>query len=156
MKTRLAVLICALHCGAYASEKPKIIPFSATHDGIRFDLPADNPNEFPAVLLKAEEGFNPQADLDPAALRFGAPSAVDFGRDAAPLRTENAGSDLRLLFASKDLGFLPSAFRSTQADSRRILNGMGCLKGGLLGSDQYSTIRSNLSCQPASPALSLY
>jgi hypothetical protein len=63
-----------------------------------------------AVLLKAEEGFNPQADLDPAALRFGAPSAVDFGRGATPLRTENSGPDLRLVFASKDLGFLPSDY----------------------------------------------
>lgn len=84
-----------------------------------------------AVLLKAEQGFNPAADLDPAALRFGAPPVVDFGRGAAPFRTEIVDSDLRLVFASKDLGFLPSDY---------------C--GKLLGKDKSGGARSRLCPSP--------
>ncbi len=60
------------------------------------------------VALEAEEGFNPAKDVDPATLRFGAPSKVDFGKTSAPLSTRILGSRLIAEFAAADCGFEPS------------------------------------------------
>lgn len=62
------------------------------------------------LLIRAENGFEPALDLDPAALAFGSPSAVDFGRGAKALASESVGKDLKLVFASKDAGFHPDDF----------------------------------------------
>ena len=62
------------------------------------------------LLIRAEDGFEPSRDLDPAALAFGSPSEVDFGRGARVLGSEPVGNDLRLTFAAKDAGFRPDDF----------------------------------------------
>jgi hypothetical protein len=60
------------------------------------------------VALEADNGFGPVKDVDPATLRFGAPSFVDFGRTGAPLSTEVRGTRLVAEFAAADCGFQPA------------------------------------------------
>jgi hypothetical protein len=60
------------------------------------------------VALEADKDFDPTKDVDPASLRFGAPSRVDFGRTAAPLSTEVRGTRLMAEFSAADCGFQPS------------------------------------------------
>jgi hypothetical protein len=60
------------------------------------------------VALEAEKGFNPAKDVDPASLRFGAPSKVDFGKTGAPVSTRVNGSRLIAEFSAADCGFEPS------------------------------------------------
>ncbi len=57
------------------------------------------------ATLQAEEGFNPARDIDPASLRFGAPSRVDFGKTSAPLSSQAHGLDLVAEFSAVDCGF---------------------------------------------------
>ncbi len=59
------------------------------------------------VALGAGDGFDPVKDVDPATLRFGAPSKVDFGQAAAPLSTTVNNGWLIATFAAKDCGFGP-------------------------------------------------
>ena len=62
------------------------------------------------IRHKAEAGFQPAADLDLESLRFGAPSAVDFGGGLQVLKSERAGADLILTFAEGEAGFTPDDF----------------------------------------------
>jgi hypothetical protein len=57
------------------------------------------------VALEAEKGFNPAKDVNPASLRFGAPSKVDFGKTSAPLSVKANGSHLVAEFSAADCGF---------------------------------------------------
>ena len=57
------------------------------------------------VLLKAEPGFDPHADVELSGLRFGAPGAVDYGKGGALLRSEKSGADLMLVFDGTAAGF---------------------------------------------------
>ena len=50
------------------------------------------------VLIKAEPGFDPATDIDIPSLRFGAPSAVDFGKGGSVRTVSKAGSDMILTF----------------------------------------------------------
>ena len=76
------------------------------------------------VALEAEKGFNPAKDVDPATVRFGAPSKVDFGRTAAPLSVKANGSRLVAEFSATDCGFESSDQTAKLLASDR--------KGGLL------------------------
>ena len=60
------------------------------------------------IALEAENGFDPVKDVDPASLRFGAPSRVDFGKTSAPLSTQVNGTRLIAEFSATDCGFQPS------------------------------------------------
>jgi hypothetical protein len=60
------------------------------------------------VALEEEKGFNPAKDVDPASLRFGAPSKVDFGKTGAPVSTRVNGSRLIAEFSAAGCGFEPS------------------------------------------------
>lgn len=60
------------------------------------------------VALEAEKDFNPAKDVDPASLRFGAPSKVDFGKTSAPVSTRVNGSRLIAEFDAAGCGFEPS------------------------------------------------
>jgi hypothetical protein len=60
------------------------------------------------IALEADKGFDPTKDVDPATLRFGAPSRVDFGKTSAPLSTKVLGNRLIAEFAAADCGFQPS------------------------------------------------
>jgi hypothetical protein len=56
------------------------------------------------VRIEAEEGFNPNTDLDVESLRFGAPEEVNFGRGSKVKRTDKAGEDLIVTFEGKGNG----------------------------------------------------
>jgi hypothetical protein len=60
------------------------------------------------VALEMEKGFNPAKDVDPASLRFGAPSKVDFGMTSAPLSTRVVDSRLIAEFSAANCGIEPS------------------------------------------------
>ena len=60
------------------------------------------------IALEAENGFDPVKDVDPASLRFGAPSKVDFGKTSAPLSTKVLGNRLIAEFSAADCGFQAS------------------------------------------------
>lgn len=47
------------------------------------------------------------SDIDPASVRFGAPSRVDFGKTAAPLSVKPNGPNLIAEFSASDCGFEP-------------------------------------------------
>ena len=56
------------------------------------------------VKIEAEEGFNPNTDMELGSLRFGAPEEVNFGRGSKVIRTEKAGEDLIVTFEGKGNG----------------------------------------------------
>ena len=62
------------------------------------------------VKIQAEEGFNPQTDIDVNSLRFGAPEEVNYGRGCQVLTTENAGKDLIVTFNGKGNGITKDEF----------------------------------------------
>jgi hypothetical protein len=53
------------------------------------------------VEIRAEDGFDPQADVDGSSLTFGAVSAVNFGEGCKPQKTENVGKNLVVTFAGE-------------------------------------------------------
>jgi hypothetical protein len=60
------------------------------------------------VTLEPEKGFDPVKDIDSSSLRFGAPSAVDFGKTSAPLSTKVSGTRLVAGFSAADCRFQTS------------------------------------------------
>jgi len=62
------------------------------------------------VKIQAEEGFNPQKDIDVNSLRFGASEEVNYGRGCQVLNTENAGKDLIVTFNGKGNGITKDEF----------------------------------------------
>lgn len=62
------------------------------------------------VRIAAEEGFNPQTDINIKSLRFGTYSEVNFGRGAKPIKTKHSGNDLIVVFKAKDSGITPEEF----------------------------------------------
>lgn len=62
------------------------------------------------VLVRAEPDFDPQADMDLASLRFGAPGAVDYGKGGKLLRSDASGKDLQLTFDGTAGGFTPDDY----------------------------------------------
>ncbi|MBW8780623.1 MAG: glycoside hydrolase family protein [Verrucomicrobia bacterium] len=60
------------------------------------------------VALGGDKDFDPVKTVDPASLRFGAPSKVDFGRTGAPLSVSMRGTWLVAEFSAADCGFQPS------------------------------------------------
>lgn len=62
------------------------------------------------VKITAEEGFNPQADIDLASLRFGASTEVNHGRGCRVQSTKNDGKDLIVTFDAKGNGITAEEF----------------------------------------------
>ena len=62
------------------------------------------------VKIQAEEGFNPQKDIDVNSLRFDASEEVNYGRGCQVLTTENAGKDLIVTFNGKGNGITKDEF----------------------------------------------
>lgn len=62
------------------------------------------------LKIQAEEGFNPQADIDINSLRFGASAEVNYGRGSRVLKTENDGKDLIVTFDGKGNGITKDEF----------------------------------------------
>jgi hypothetical protein len=62
------------------------------------------------VKIEAEDGFDPQSDLDVASLRFGASSEVNYGRGSRALKSENDGRDLIVTFDAAGSGITADEF----------------------------------------------
>lgn len=62
------------------------------------------------VRVIAEDGFDPNTDIDLGSLRFGASEEVDFGRGSPVLRTKKKGKDLILIFRADACGFTDENF----------------------------------------------
>ncbi len=62
------------------------------------------------LKIQAEEGFNPQKDIDLKSLRFGAPEKANYGKGCQIIATEKSGSDLILIFDGKNNGFTNDDF----------------------------------------------
>lgn len=62
------------------------------------------------VKIEAEEGFNPQTDIDFGSLRFGASEEVNYGRGCSALKTQNDGKDLIVIFDGKGNGISENEF----------------------------------------------
>lgn len=62
------------------------------------------------LKIQAEQGFNPQTDIDLNSLRFGASQEVNFGRGSKVLHSENDGKDLIITFNGKGNGITADEF----------------------------------------------
>lgn len=62
------------------------------------------------VLIKAEEGFNPQMDVDVQSLRFGSFNEVNFGKGGKVVKTKKSGNDLIVVFSGKGSGIDENEF----------------------------------------------
>lgn len=62
------------------------------------------------VRIMAEEGFNPQTDIDLKTLRLGAPEEINFGRGSRLIDVEDNGRDLILIFEGKGNGLSENNF----------------------------------------------
>jgi hypothetical protein len=62
------------------------------------------------VKVKAEDGFDPQSDMDIASLRFGASQEVNFGRGSKVVDTQKEGKDLILVFDARGNGITIDEF----------------------------------------------
>lgn len=62
------------------------------------------------VKISAEEGFDPQNDIDVNSLRFGSFTEVNFGRGCKPLNTRVSGKDLIIVFNGKGNGIAADEF----------------------------------------------
>lgn len=62
------------------------------------------------VLIRAEEGFLPQRDVDVQSLRFGSFTEINFGRGCKPLRSRVSGDDLIVTFSGKGSGITEEEF----------------------------------------------
>ncbi len=82
--------------------------------GLLLTMPDDTPitSKTKVIRLKihAEEGFNPQTDIDVESLRFGASEEVNFGRGCRVLKTENEGKDLIVTFDARGNGITEEEF----------------------------------------------
>lgn len=62
------------------------------------------------VKILAEDGFNPQTDIDINSLHFGASEEVNYGRGCKVLKTEADGNDLVVTFEGKGHGITADEF----------------------------------------------
>lgn len=84
------------------------------------------------VKVLAEEGFNPQTDMDVKTLRFGASEEVDYGRGSSLIRTRKKGRDLILIFKGKTSGITDNNFAGKllgRTNEGKLLFGYASLPG---------------------------
>lgn len=62
------------------------------------------------LRIEAEEGFDPQTEVDVASLRFGASQEVNYGRGSKALRTEKEGAHLIVTFDGRGSGITEEEF----------------------------------------------
>ena len=62
------------------------------------------------LKIQAEDGFNPQTEIDLNSLRFGASTEVNYGRGSKLLKTETDGNDLIVTFDGKGNGMTEDEF----------------------------------------------
>ncbi len=63
-----------------------------------------------SLLVKSEQGFDPQQDIDLSTLRFGLSSDINFGRGCKVKNTEKKGKDLIVTFNTKGYTIPESEF----------------------------------------------
>ena len=78
--------------------------------GLLLSIPAKAKGGKMTLRIYAEEGFDPQRDLDLSTLQFGAPHEVDYGRGAVPTASRVDGRDLLLTFRLRDTKLGPDDF----------------------------------------------
>ena len=74
------------------------------------DKPINTKTKYIRVRIQAEEGFDPQADIDLSSLRFGASEEVNYGRGYKVLKTEEQGKDLIVTFDAEGKGIAKHEF----------------------------------------------
>jgi hypothetical protein len=62
------------------------------------------------LKIQAENGFNPQTDIDINSMRFGSSEKVNYGHGSRVLKTENDRNDLVVTFDAKDNGITDTEF----------------------------------------------
>jgi hypothetical protein len=62
------------------------------------------------VKIAAEEGFNPNTDIDINSLQFGDPEKVNYGRGGKVVKTEKSGADLIVTFDATNNGIPEDEF----------------------------------------------
>ena len=89
--------------------------------GLMMSMPATSKLKDKKIDLRiiAEEGFEPQRDLDLKTLRFGNPHEVDYGRGAAPVATKQEGRDIILSFNMKATGLTAADFAAKVIVTRK-------------------------------------
>ncbi|MCC8089573.1 MAG: glycoside hydrolase family protein [Rikenellaceae bacterium] len=103
--------------------KPQDKPFD-NHSSKNISIPL-NPGILPTILnekpitaktksirvkIHAEEGFDPQNDIEIASLRFGASEEVNYGRGCHVVNVENDGKDIIVTFDGKGNGITEDEF----------------------------------------------
>lgn len=84
------------------------------------------------VKIAAEQGFNPQTDMDLNSLRFGEPEAVNYGKGGKALKTEKSGPDLVVTFDAAGNNFPEDEFAAKllgKTSSGKLLFGYARLPG---------------------------
>lgn len=72
--------------------------------------PITQKTKYIKVKISAEEGFNPQTDIDLNSLRFGASEEVNYGRGCTVSKTEKSGKDIIVTFKAKGHGITKDEF----------------------------------------------
>ncbi len=84
------------------------------------------------VKITAEEGFNPQTDIDISSLQFGEPEAVNFGKGGRVIKTEKMGADLIVTFDARGNNFPEDEFAAKmlgKTSAGKLLFGYARLPG---------------------------
>jgi hypothetical protein len=84
------------------------------------------------VRIAAEEGFNPNTDIDINSLQFGDPEKVNYGKGGKVLKTEKSGPDLIVTFDVTGNGFSEDEFAAKllgKTSTGKLLFGYARLPG---------------------------
>jgi hypothetical protein len=84
------------------------------------------------VRISAEEGFNPNTDININSLQFGDPEKVNFGKGGKVIRTEKSGADLIVTFDAVNNGIPEDEFAAKmigKTTNGKLLYGYARLPG---------------------------
>ena len=84
------------------------------------------------VKISAEEGFNPNTDIDITSLQFGDPEKVNYGKGGKVIKTEKSGNDLIITFDALNNGIPADEFAAKmlgKTSSGKLLFGYARLPG---------------------------
>jgi hypothetical protein len=85
-----------------------------------------------SVKIAAEDGFNPQTDINLPSLRFGDPEEVNYGKGSKMLKTEKSGNDLIVTFDGAGARFAEDEFAAKllgKTTTGKLLYGYARLPG---------------------------
>jgi hypothetical protein len=84
------------------------------------------------VKISAEEGFNPNTDVDIKSLQFGDPDKVNYGKGGRVIKTEKSANDLIITFDATDNGIPEDEFAAKmigKTSTGKLLFGYARLPG---------------------------